>query len=258
MIGDVGDISDNDMMTTPTCRLLPVESLSGPENMAADEVLLLSAERGVASLRFYKWSEPTLSLGYFQAEASRQNYTALANTSWVRRPSGGGAILHHRELTYCLALPAGAPWQSGVSWLCKFHKMIASALTALGVFSQIVNAGEETNRGAFLCFLHQTPGDLLVDSKKVVGSAQRKLRGALMQHGSILFEQSPLTPDLPGIAELAGVHIGAEQLPVALARELALSSGWHINPGEWTPAEVSQRNTIAQQKYASVEWNFKR
>src|SRR5262249_44203157 len=98
-------------------RHLQLEGGSGAANMAADEVLLEAASRGTASLRFYTWAEATLSLGYFQPAAER-----LPGLPWVRRASGGSALVHDQELTYCLALPAGAPWQrGGESWICRFH-----------------------------------------------------------------------------------------------------------------------------------------
>src|SRR6266567_4064320 len=100
---------------TPTIRLLPFADADGPTNMAADEALLESAsERGVASLRFYTWSEPTLSLGYFQPSARP---LAVRSLPWLRRSSGGAAIVHHHELTYALALPAGKDWHSREPWI---------------------------------------------------------------------------------------------------------------------------------------------
>src|SRR5262249_54297242 len=103
-------------------RVLPLETADGPTNMAADEVLLEAAVAGSASLRFYTWSEPTLSLGYFQHEALRHTDASLAGLPWVRRPSGGATLVHHHELTYALALPAGFDWQpKSQSWLCRFH-----------------------------------------------------------------------------------------------------------------------------------------
>src|SRR6476660_1233785 len=78
--------------------------------MAVDEVLLIdTAEHNTATLRFYSWSEPTLSLGYFQRYADRQYHAASSACAVVRRQTGGGAILHDRELTYSLALPASHP-----------------------------------------------------------------------------------------------------------------------------------------------------
>src|SRR5262245_40266014 len=128
----------------PVCRLLPTAGRSGPANMACDEVLLRSAlERRVASLRFYSWSEPTLSLGYFQAHAERLTHPLLTSVAYVRRPTGGAAILHDRELTYALALPAGEPWHTEESWLCRLHHAVAAALNGFGVESHAVACGEE-------------------------------------------------------------------------------------------------------------------
>src|SRR5712671_6762185 len=115
-------------MSLPICRLVPYAVAEGPHNMAADEALLEAAAAGRASLRFYGWSEATVSLGYFQAEALRRQDPRLAGLPYVRRPSGGATLVHHHEVTYALALPAGPPWQSGVSWLGRMHVVIAAAL----------------------------------------------------------------------------------------------------------------------------------
>src|ERR1051326_1065531 len=87
------------------CRLLPFAVADGPQNMAADEVLLHSAAAGQVSLRFYGWTEATLSLGYFQHAARRLDDPLLPELPFVRRPTGGDALVHHQELTYCLAVP---------------------------------------------------------------------------------------------------------------------------------------------------------
>jgi lipoate-protein ligase A len=246
-------------MSAPIVRLLPFESLSGAQNMAADEVLLLAAaERGSAAIRFYTWNQPTLSLGYFQAEAQRRANPLLADVAWVRRPSGGAAILHHLELTYCLALPAGAPWQTRDSWICRFHEIVAAALLRSGVTAHLVGCGNERQLGDSLCFLHQTPGDLLVADCKVAGSAQRKLRGALLQHGSILLHRSPHAPALPGIVDLTGIDIAAADLSRALADEFAARTGWVVEQTHWISDEEALRRHIAAQKYATARWNQRR
>ena len=88
------------------CRLLFDTPAEGAWNMAVDETLgEIAAESGIATLRFYGWSRPTLSLGYFQNYDERLSHSASMNCAIVRRASGGGAILHDRELTYSLALP---------------------------------------------------------------------------------------------------------------------------------------------------------
>src|SRR5207249_2965292 len=112
-------------MDSVTIRLLPFATADGAHNMAADEVLLESAATGAASLRFYGWSEPTLSLGYFQPEVTRQGNPLLAGLPYVRRPTGGMTLVHHHELTYALALPTPAKAQP---WLCRMHGIIGHAL----------------------------------------------------------------------------------------------------------------------------------
>src|SRR5262249_19715303 len=90
----------------PPVRLLPFAAADGATNMAADEAMLEAAERGLASLRFYTWTEPTLSLGYFQPASGKEALASLASLACVRRSTGGAAIVHHPALTHHPALPA--------------------------------------------------------------------------------------------------------------------------------------------------------
>jgi len=226
----------------------------GATNMALDEALLRSAlDRTVASLRFYTWSEPTLSLGYFQKHVER-----LPGVAWVRRPTGGDAILHHHELTYCFALPAGPPWHNSESWLCRFHHAVGAGLREFGVDARGVVCGEEKRLGPFLCFQHQTPADLRIAGHKVVGSAQRRPHGAMMQHGSILLRRSPFAPELPGIADLAGVTIPIPDLQRTIVSALEKETGWSFVPDAWTGSEWQTAVELERDKYATREWNEKR
>ncbi len=243
----------------PALRLLPFGQDDGPGHMAADEVLLESAATdGVASLRFYQWTTPTLSLGYFQPQAVREELPGLAALPWVRRPSGGAAILHHHELTYALALPPQLA-ASRESWICRFHRLIARRLNAGGLAAELVPCGDERLLGPVLCFWHHTPGDLVCNGHKLAGSAQRKLRGAVLQHGSILLRHSPHLPQLLGIDDLAGRPLlepaaWAEQLAAAWAEHLQLP----LQPGEWTPAERQRLQQLREGKYAQTWWNARR
>src|SRR5947208_968494 len=106
-------------------RLLPFVTAAGAWQMAADEVMLEAAVEGVTSFRVYRWSEATLSLGYFQSAAARLADPLLASLPYVRRASGGAALVHDRELTYALALPTGASWQPrGESWVRRMHTIL--------------------------------------------------------------------------------------------------------------------------------------
>ena len=246
-------------MSTPSVRLLPFAVADGPTNMAADEVMLFSAERGVASLRLYGWSPPTLSLGYFQPAAARLADPLLAALPWVRRPSGGATLVHDRELTYALALPAGSPWQGGEPWMSRMHAVLARAVAACGVAAAVSpHAGPSRVLGDVLCFQQHTAGDLLADGHKVVGSAQRKHRRCLLQHGSVLLERTPSAAALPGLADVTGVAVTAGQLAGAIEASFRAATGWCLEAGAWTGAERRETASLVRDKYATAAWNEKR
>jgi lipoate-protein ligase A len=243
--------------------------------MAADETLLRSAAHGTASLRFYGWRAATLSLGYFQPCTVRLAERPWAVLPWVRRPSGGATLVHHHELTYALALPAGARWQSGPSWLLRMHRIIEAALAELGLAefpdsNQIsptkpitfsFRSSVSDPRGSeceVLCFHQFTFGDLLCAGRKVVGSAQRKHRQALMQHGSILLAQSEHAPSLPGIREIAGVVVPTSQMQKSILQSFVKETGWGAELDEWSEQEKMCIEELVGGKYATAAWNEKR
>jgi lipoate-protein ligase A len=241
-----------------TVRLLPYAVADGPHNMAADEVLLQSAAAGTASLRFYGWSGPTVSLGYFQPGRLRRENPLLAGLPYVRRPSGGVTLVHHHEVTYALGLPAVPPWHGGTAWLCRMHAIIAAALGELGAQAvPHVPTGQEHFSGP-LCFRHFTAGDLILGGSKVVGSAQRRHRGGLLQHGAILLARSPHTPALPGIRELTGRQLDVPAVCDAVRRAFERETGWKVVAGKWTEAERQAVEKLAADRYRQDGWNAKR
>ncbi|MBA4187621.1 MAG: lipoate--protein ligase family protein [Planctomycetaceae bacterium] len=244
---------------TSFIRLLPFAAADGPTNMAADEALLESAcEHGVASLRFYTWTEPTVTLGYFQPSEARA-LPNLSGLAWVRRSTGGATIVHHHEVTYSFALPAAAQRKSPEPWICRFHRLIRAVLATRGVQSQLVVCGEEVKRGDVLCFLHHTAGDLAINGSKVAGSAQRKLRGAILQHGSLLLRRSAFAPDLPGVNDFAPTAaFTPEELAHLLTVSFAAECGTTVEPSNWTDEELARIPEIKREKYANPEWNARR
>src|SRR4051812_19673639 len=242
-------------MTHPVpCDLFPFLTADGPSQMAADETLLEHvATTGRPALRFYTWDPPTLSLGYFQPFAARLADPLLAALPVVRRPTGGGAIVHHHELTYALALPAG-PWQKGAHWSCRMHDVIATALDSYGVPASACGSGQEVGRGAFLCFRHQTPGDVLLGGRKVVGSAQRRRAGALLQHGSILLAASEYAPHLTGIYELLDVDIDPDRLAADVASSFAPMTRWTLEPTAWAPGTLGGGEENAPPAHPRPPW----
>jgi lipoyl(octanoyl) transferase len=172
-------------------RLLVSPPLGGPENMALDEALMARARRtGETVLRVYEWSRPTLSLGRNQRAVGVYHETLLAErgVGVVRRPTGGRALLHHREITYSVTAPcddAGAL----LAEYGRINELLCSALGALEV--PVVPAAPATRAAppsAAPCFAEPARGELTLHGRKLVGSAQWRERGAMLQHGSILID----------------------------------------------------------------------
>ena len=209
-------------------RLIIDEPASGSWNMALDEALLESAGTNKrATLRFYRWSEPTLSLGYFQRLEDRHQHVASRDCALVRRGSGGGAILHDHELTYSFVAPVTDRVGANVEQLYDvFHETLVEELSSRGVRATLCESPSKVPRDEelFLCFQRRSIGDVLFADSKICGSAQRRHQGAVLQHGSLLLEASPCAPELPGIREVSGVIITPEEFYAPLAeRELRVS-----------------------------------
>lgn len=167
--------------------------------MATDAALLEHARRsGETTLRVYSWSRPTLSLGRHERARGLFSPDVLRDegVDVVRRPTGGRALLHHREVTYSVTAPIGAASQRESYEAINF--LLLDALAALGVAASEARPRQRPLRpeGA-ACFAEAGAGELVVRGAKLVGSAQRREDGAFLQHGSIL-----LADDQPWIADL--------------------------------------------------------
>ncbi len=177
------------------------EPAPGADNMAADELLAAAAVAGDRPLvRVYGWSEPTVSLGGFQRFADARAASVIAGLPLVRRPSGGGAIVHGTDLTYAVAVPRSHAWGSDPQVLYDaFHEALAAELRQRGVAAERHPGRDRTagDEDRLLCFDRRARGDLVAaaasaDGHKILGSAQRRLRGAVLQHGSLLLREPPL------------------------------------------------------------------
>jgi lipoate-protein ligase A len=258
----------------------------GAWNMAVDELLLADAiELGVPTLRFYQWSEPTLSLGYFQPYADRATHTASQACAVVRRQTGGGAILHDRELTYSLALPAAHRLARRAPDLYRaMHEAFIAAIASCDPTGQ--SAAQLRVRGhdaavtdePFLCFQRQAAGDVVFQRKagtgiapsttgtepgrtpvwKVLGSAQRRHRGALLQHGSLLWNASPAAPELAGLKDLCSLTVEFDELTAAVSKEVAVLLSEPLIPMSYTPELKSKALALANNKYGSPDWTNRR
>jgi lipoate-protein ligase A len=138
------------------------------------------------------------------------------------------------------------------------HEIIGHALAEQGVSISVVSRQEEQPFDGLLCFKHLTPGDLLIGSAKIVGSAQRRQRGALLQHGSLLLAASPHAPVLPGVQELSGRNFPIPEICSAIQSEFAHQTGWRLVPGDWTNGERRRIEELVADKYAQPAWTRKR
>ncbi len=232
----------NDM--SPGFLLEEAEPLPGSLNMAIDEWLLSQALRdGWTVLRFYRWSAPTLSLGYFQARRKPTYPAEVENLPRVRRLSGGGAILHDRELTYSFVVPPRHPLASTpVELYRRMHIAIIAGLAEQGISACLRGQEQADRNGAFLCFLRGDQQDVLMGPHKILGSAQRRRKGAILQHGSLLLESSPHAPDVPGIAELTDTPLD----PPALIHYLRNATSFLAS--DWQPLDFTDTTWQAEIK----------
>lgn len=232
---------------------------AGAWNMAVDEAILDSYAGAAAppapTLRLYGWERPTLSLGRTE---SGVGLVANPGIAVVRRPTGGGTVLHDRERTYAVAGRLRAvPFVGGV--LDTYERIaaaLADALRRLGADAQICSArsgGRRAGRGAdkvarAVCFESLSSHEIAVGGRKLIGSAQLRRRGAFLQHGSI-----PLAPDAgrleravgrPTLAarftdlqSVLGRNVEIEELDAALILTFELCFAVKLIPGARTEAE---------------------
>jgi len=185
-------------MSRTIWRYLPYEIHTGAENMAIDEALLLTMSQTPEPqpvLRFYGWSPATLSLGYAQSYHKEVNEEACLaeGIDIIRRPTGGRAVLHQHELTYSVIAPEHDPHVSGTvtqSYL-RISQALLTGLKAVGVPAEMVACGGLNKASSSACFDAPSWYELVVDGHKLVGSAQVRKEGILLQHGSILLHFDP-------------------------------------------------------------------
>lgn len=247
---------------TDECLILPYDASDGPGNMARDLALLdIAADRRSAAVRTYGWTEPTLSLGYFQDSAEVALDPRWRGAAIVRRPTGGGAIWHDVEVTYALAVSRDHPLSRRVRALYQaIHVAIAAMLNEHGIRAHlrgVVDGVREAKR-PFLCFLDRDREDIVMDGYKIVGSAQRRRSGALLQHGSLLLGRSPRTPELPGVRDLADAEPDPAYWAAILESRFVRSLGLEPREAEWTSDIYKHVNALEISIFRDDAWTHRR
>ena len=245
---------------------------AGSWNMAADEALARAAEQsGRVLMRLYGWQLGTISLGGFQAFAETERQPELTGWPIVRRPSGGGAIVHGSDLTYCLALPATHPWGRRPEDLyAAVHGALVEELCHRGVAASMVDAevAATVADDSFFCFDRRAFGDVVITAAmagavaggcKVLGSAQRRLAGVVLQHGSLLLRRHPAMSG-------AGSHAGLADLATAAGGcSSEVVGGWLQRLGERLGGPLTEMPGVSwtaddpdlaarADRYAAADW----
>ena len=265
-----------------TWRLLKTPPADGAWNMAVDEAVMEAAGRGEVrpTLRLFAWEPLCLSIGYAQPINDIDEARLIAK-GWgiVRRPTGGRAILHADELTYSVVGPVDETRLKGdipTSYRC-ISEAILKALQQLKLRVEGLPKEEvpQDSQSEAVCFEMPSTYEITVGGKKLVGSAQARRKGALLQHGSL-----PLYGDLTRITQVLtypdeeGRSLAAEKLLTRAATvESALGRkvGWEeaagafetafsealnleLENGELTPGEVARAEGLTAEKYGNDEW----
>lgn len=265
-------------------RLLVNEPTDGFLNMAIDEALLLSCQRGeepslFPTIRFYQWSNPTLSLGYAQRSSQTvdRHYCRGTGIKVVRRLTGGRAVLHHREVTYSVVARTDIPPFCGSisETYLLLSRAIMGAYTSLGIVAEMAGK-EEGHRLASSpmtrspCFYSPSRHELVYQGKKLVGSAQKRQRNSFLQHGSILLDFDPnlllfATGQQPGmrlpervtsIKEILRRRVSPDELIEKLVASFRKTLKLKLPPGELIDREREVAQKLCEEKYSQDDWNY--
>jgi lipoate-protein ligase A len=140
------------------------------------------------------------------------------------------------------------------------HETLVAALGKLGIEASINSRPSELTPAEepFLCFERRAKGDVLYGTAKIAGSAERRRRGAILQHGSILLARSPAAPELAGLGELCGRPVERAPLIAAWLEELERGLGWRFLHSSLTKDEVRLAEQLAAQRFELTSWNSRR
>jgi lipoate-protein ligase A len=264
-------------------------------NMAMDEAITIAHSEGKVppTLRFYGWNPPTLSIGYFQKAAAEIDLAAVEQQGigFVRRPTGGRAVLHDQELTYSITVSENYPGMpSGVT---EAYRVLSEGLLRgfqqLGLDARMVHLetiGEKhsvVQETSAACFDAPSWYELVVEGRKVAGSAQMRHKGAVLQHGSVLLEldaaqlfnllrfpseavKQRLQKSFEGKAiaiNMLRSELGLSRVTLAEAEAAFLqgfAEGMDVEFEAAEPTEYEQKlaGQLVLEKYATEAWNLRK
>ena len=237
--------------------------------MALDHALAECLEPGEGVVRLYGWSPPTISFG--RNEPSRGLFDLDAavgeGIAFVRRATGGRAVLHDEEVTYAVVAPLRALGGLREAYQA-INRGLVAGLKSVGVVARVEDEGTVLAPDAGPCFQVPAPGEVTAMGRKLVGSAQVRVGGALLQHGSVILrgDQGAVVrlsggqgdPAPPATVEdLAGGAVDAAAVTTALARGLRLALGGSWAEGAYQSCEIGAADRLERERYAMEEWTWR-
>lgn len=272
--------------------------VDGPEhgawNMAVDEALMAVARSGAATLRFYTWEPGCVSLGRNQSTPARVQGRSRDDlrpgADVVRRPTGGRSVYHRQELTYSVTVPDRL-WGGPRALYRRVNRALRSGILSLGAaLDPVPPAGLDSRKpgqrsapcgsepayarhealGPRPCFRAPAPGEVTAGGRKLVGSAQWRHGGVLLQHGSVLLVNDQRLGDLRevpaerpeigavGLSELLPVLPKRSDLIRALAVAFGREFGCLLERAALAPALEGRARELVEKKYRTREWTWRR
>lgn len=266
-------------------RLIISDPLTGSMNMAIDEAMMAAVANGQSppTIRFYEWSPPAISLGYFQKAEKEVDIDACnrLGIEVVRRPTGGRAVLHQYELTYSLVAPESNEKISGSilqSYLAISGGLV-KGLAELGVEATLSEGKKQAKFSSAACFDAPSWYEMVVGGRKLIGSAQTRHGGCLLQHGSVLvridadllfsilnFDNNKIRERAKSLflakatclEEIMGYSPGFDQLCRCFKKGFEVGLGITLEQQHLFAEETNYAVVLSKNKYGTQEWNSRK
>ena len=249
-------------------RLLQTGFNDAFTNMALDESIMIHVAQGMSppTIRFYGWQPPAVSIGYFQGLEEEVDVARCKElgVDYIRRITGGGAVFHEKEVTYSLAILQDNPLIP--ENVLESYKVICGG---------IVQGLKELEISAEFVPLN----DIIVDGKKISGSAQTRRKRTILQHGTLLLECdvqkmfsilkvpseklrdkiiSDVRQRVTSIKDISTKEVVFDEICLALATGFEISLNSVLEPGELSETEISLAEEIKRDRYTNSDWNNRR
>ena len=262
-----------------TWRLINTDRNNAATNMAIDEAMLLTQQASFQpTLRFYDWLQPAFSFGYFQRISEEVDVAAcdVHGIELVRRITGGGTVIHGWDVTYTIIVPHGSGmFPKGISAAyCVISDCLINGLQRLEI--DVVHQIDKPTTGDTpnICLTNPAQYDTLLNGKKIAGVSQRRNQTGVMYQGYIALDlptsdvlalaSRQVSFDLVAVGKSAAINqsrsipIYRKQLEDAVAVGFEETLGVQFIEAELFPQEIETAESLAQTKYGSAEWNFRR